>query len=96
MGELVYEKGRAGKILLEGRSIMHISGVSEVESFDEESVRLTTCDGELLVEGSNIKIGALDTERGEISLGGRIDGIYYASDPRESGGKKGFFGRLVR
>lgn len=87
------EKAR-GEIALVGRGEMRISGVEEVVNFDEESVRLKSVDGELYIEGSDIKIGTLDTERGTVSLTGRINGIYYATDPEKQ--KKGFWGRVMR
>ena len=83
-----------GELILSGRSEMRISGVEEVLNFDEESVRLKSVDGELCIEGSDIKIGALDTERGVVSLSGRINGIYYATDPAKQ--KKGFWGKVMR
>ncbi len=91
--EQIKEKAR-GEITLSCRSEMKISGVEEVESFDEESVRLRSVDGALVVEGSGIKIGTLDTERGVVSLTGRINAIYYANDPEKQ--KKGFWGKVMR
>ena len=85
---------RKGSITLNCRSEMKIVGVEEVVNFDEDSVRLKSVDGDLFVDGKNIKIGVLDTDRGIVSLTGRINGIYYANDPDKQ--KKGFFGKLLR
>ena len=87
------EKAR-GEIALIGRGEMRISGVEEVVNFDDEGVRLKSVDGELYIEGNDIRIGTLDTERGMLSLTGRINGMYYANDPDKQ--KKGFFGRVMR
>ena len=81
------------EICLKGRREMSISGVTEVVGFDEECVRLKSVDGELFVEGKDIKIGALDTERGIVTLSGIINGIYYVAEADKQ--KKGFFGRLM-
>ena len=86
--------GARSELNLSGRSEMRIIGVLEVINFDEESVKLKSVDGDLYIEGADIKIGALDTERGIISLTGRINGIYYATDPEKQ--KKGFWGRVMR
>ncbi len=83
-----------GEISLIARHDMSITAVIEVINFDEESVRLRTSDGELLVEGNDIKIGTLDTERGVVRLTGTVNGIYYVTEP--SSEKKGFFGKLWR
>lgn len=82
------------EIKLLKRKEMSISGVLEVISFDEESVRLMSVEGEIYVEGEDIKIGVLDTDRGIVTLSGRVNGFYYVSEEKNE--KKGFFSRLVR
>ena len=76
------------------RNFMSISGVDEVLSFDENSVTLVSVEGELVVEGENIKIGALDTDRGVVTLSGKIDGFFYVSDDKNQ--KRGFFSRFSK
>ena len=80
-------------IKLFGRKEMSISGVREVISFDEESVRLMSVEGEIYIEGEDIKIGVLDTDRGIVTLTGKINGFYYVNE--DKGEKKGFFSRLI-
>ena len=82
------------ELSLKGRREMSISGVEEMLEFDEENVRMRSVDGELVVEGNEIKIGTLDTDRGIVTLCGKINGIYYTVEPERE--KKGFFGRLMR
>jgi len=76
------------------RKQMTISGVSEVESFDELGAVLQTCCGELTIEGKDIKIGTLDSERGVVELEGRIDALFYSDT--EDGKRRGFFGKLSK
>ena len=76
------------------RSFMSVSGVSEVLSFDEESVTLISVEGELVIEGEGIKIGALDTDRGIVTLSGKIDGFYYVNEEKSE--KRGFFSRFSK
>ena len=83
-----------GEIILRCRREMSIGGVEEVVSFDEDGARLKTGEGELFIEGSEIKIDTLDTERGTVRLTGKVNGLYYAGEPDKQ--KRGFFGRLVR
>ena len=82
------------EIKLIKRKDLSVSGVLEVISFDEESARLMSVEGEIFVEGEGIKIGVLDTDRGVVTLSGKIDGIYYAEDSKNE--KKGFFARFSR
>lgn len=74
------------------RKNLHVTGVTEVVSFDENTVTLKTSCGELNIEGGDIKISVLDTERGIVTLEGRIDSMYYAEE--KSGDKRGFFGKV--
>ncbi len=80
------------EIRLNKRKDMVINGVLEVISFDEESVRLMSVEGEIYVEGEEIKIGVLDTDKGVVTLSGRVNGFYYVSDEKKA--KKGLFSRL--
>ena len=85
---------RTHEIRLVDRGEMSISGVDEVVGFDEENLRLRTSVGELFVEGTDIKIGALDTDSGRVTLSGKINALYYAGESEKD--KKGLFSRLVR
>ncbi len=74
------------KISLDKRSHLEICGVSEVVSFDDASILLVTDCGEMNIEGKELKIGVLDTERGLVELDGRVDAIFYSE---ERGAKRG-------
>ena len=76
------------------RKEMSISGVREVDSFDEESVSLHTAGGDMIIEGKGLRIGVLDTDRGVVTLSGRIDGVYYSTEDQDE--KRGFWARLFR
>lgn len=82
------------EITLRGRRDMTVSGVEEVVNFDDEGAKLRTSDGELFIEGREIKIGTLDTDRGIVNLSGRINGFYYTTEDEKQ--KRGFWGRLAR
>ncbi len=79
-------------IIIENRSRMSVSGVSDVENFDENSVVLYTNRGLLTVRGTGLHIERLSLETGELALEGTIDGIEYSE--AEIGG--GFWSRLFR
>ena len=76
------------------RKEMSITGVSEVISFDETSVCLKNVCGEMTIEGNELKVGVLDTDKGVVTLEGRIDSIYYSADTPDE--KHGFFSKLFR
>ena len=71
------QENKAHAVSLEARKNAHIVGVSEVQSFDEESVVLTTSCGEMTVEGEGLHVGTLDMAKGVVSIDGDIRALYY-------------------
>ena len=65
-------------VTIRSRESMSISGVMEVMSFDESGVMLETVMGIMGVEGEELRITRLDTDRKEVDLEGRFNGIAYA------------------
>ncbi len=78
---------------MEDRNKLFITGVSDVDSFDEQTVTVITSGGELSVRGSGLHIGKLSTDTGEMTVEGRIDAIAYSAEVQKQGG---FFGRVFR
>lgn len=76
------------------RKEMSITGVKEVVSFDENCVALKSTCGEMSIEGSALKVGTLDTDRGIVTLDGKIDAVYYTVNNEEE--KRGFFSKIFR
>ena len=82
------------EIFVKQRAELNVTGVKDVDSFDEMGAVLQTVEGELNVEGHDLKIGILDIDRGIVTVTGRINGIYYSSDRTEA--KQSFFARLLK
>lgn len=80
-------------IVLEDRKRLSVSGVTDVVSFDEETVILATDLGELIIHGFNLHINRIDVESGDLSLEGEVSSLAYTDNQPVSGG---FFGRLFR
>ena len=80
-------------LTLTARNRAEISGVTEVESFDEHSVILVTDCGEMTVEGEDLRVGALDIARGVIEVTGTVGGVYYRD---AAPARRGLRSRLFR
>lgn len=83
----------AHNIILENRRMLSLSGVKDVDSFDEQSVVLLTELGELTVKGLKLHISHLDQETGEVSIDGEISELIYADINIEP---QGFWARLFK
>lgn len=65
-----------------------LTGVTDVERFDESEVVLQTHCGRLVLSGSGLHVASLQLEEGRLLVDGAIDGVLYAGGP---GMKKGGF-----
>lgn len=78
------------RLTLDGRNRLTVSGVSDVESFDEQSVVLHTVRGTLVVRGQGLHLQMLSLEGGQAAVDGEVDSLTY-EDTAPGGG---FFARL--
>ena len=76
---------------LTGREHLTVSGVEDVERFDDTGVVMTTSAGTLVITGESLHIGKLSLEGGELFVDGRIDSLTYEDGTGQQGG---FFSRL--
>lgn len=80
-------------VILEGRESLSVSGVEEVESFDENTIVMNTCKGTLVVRGEDLHIEKLSLDGGDLKVEGTVDALTYEDDGRERGS---FLARLFR
>lgn len=85
--------GREHRVEMDSRRTLNITGVTDIDSFDEQTVAVFTDVGELVVRGNSLHIGRIDVDSGELSLDGEIDSLEYTDNVIARGG---FFGRLFR
>ncbi|MBR5470712.1 MAG: YabP/YqfC family sporulation protein [Oscillibacter sp.] len=91
MNEYTNLSAAAHRLELAGREHLTVTGVEDVERFDETGIVMSTSAGTLVVTGEDLHIGKLSLDGGELHVDGRIDSVTY-EDARQSGG--GFFSRL--
>ena len=81
-------------LILEERKRLSISGVTEIDSFDEQTVVLFCTEGQIAIRGEGLHINRIDVDSGELTLeGNRIDSFAYADNRAVHGG---LLGRLFR
>jgi len=79
------------RLELVSREHLLVSGVEDVERFDETGIVMSTTAGLLVITGEDLHIGKLSLDGGELSVDGRVDSISYEEPPHSS---HGFFSRL--
>lgn len=83
----------AHHVIMEGRESLSVSGVEEVESFDENQIAMRTSVGRLVVQGTELHIEKLSLDGGDLKVEGMVDSLNYEDDAGERGG---FLSRLFR
>ena len=79
------------RLELVGRERLVVSGVEDVDRFDETGIVMSTAAGTLVVTGEDLHIGKLSLDGGELHVEGRIDSVTYEDEGQSRGG---FFSRL--
>lgn len=82
-------------VMMRGRKQLEITGVKQVESFDNEEFLLETTMGFLAIRGQNLQMKNLDVDKGIVSIKGKVFELIYL-DEQHGEKAKGFFSKLFR
>ena len=90
---MAYEGGLSAPhhVVIEERKSLTVSGVEDVERFDETTIVLSTSKGAMVVSGENLHIGKLSLDGGELHVDGQIDSLQYEE---QGAGRGGLLSRL--
>lgn len=91
-GKTVQGTVQGHRLILDDREKLIVSGVEEVESFDENTIVMDTARGALVVRGEGLHIEKLSLDGGDLKVEGSVESLTY----EESREKGGFFSRLWR
>ncbi len=70
-------------VILENRSHLVLSGVTDVDSFNETEIALFTQLGELKIKGTGLHINEMSVESGDLSVEGDICALVYGDKDRK-------------
>ena len=65
------------KLTLNERKNLTMTGVSEVVSFDENTIQLRTGLGLLTVQGQELKLKTLSPDGGQVAVEGQVSALVY-------------------
>ncbi len=93
---MAYEGGLSAPhhVVIEERKSLTVSGVEDVERFDENMIVLSTSKGAMVVTGENLPIEKLSLDGGDLKVEGDVDAVSYEDDG--VGSRGGFLSRLLR
>ena len=87
-------KANNHNVIMENRSKISLSGVTDVDCFDENTILIYTIMGELTIKGKKLQVNDFSVETGEMSLQGDIYSIIYGDKDKKS--PLSFFAKLFR
>ena len=77
-------------ITMNNRKSVKLTGVKDIEKFDEKITTILTNLGKIQITGNNLKMGKFCVENGNLELTGKFDSIAYI----ETKSVKGFWKSL--
>ncbi len=87
-------QNRHHNLILEDRKNLSLSGVTDVDCFDERIIRIFTELGELTIKGKKLHVEGVSLDTGDMKISGDIWSLQYGD--RDKTGPMSLFGRLFR
>ena len=84
---------REHALTLADRKRLSVTGVEDVDCFNDQIVVLRTPLGTLTVAGAGLNVSKLSLEEGRVEIEGEVDALEYSGGKKKSGG---LLGRLFR
>lgn len=87
-------KFRNQNILVEDRNRASITGVEQVESFNDNTIVLKTIKGGMVIKGEGLNVDKLNLDNGNVKISGIINGINYVE--KGSNEKGSLIGKIFK
>jgi sporulation protein YabP len=80
-------------VIMESRKHITVTGVVDIDSFDEQTVTVFTDLGELCIKGRELHINKIDVETGDLVMEGAVESLAYTENLPQ---RAGLFAKLFR
>lgn len=80
-------------IVIEDRTNIVISGVEQVESFNDNTIILSTIKGGLSIKGEGLNVSKLNLDEGNVRITGVVNSLTYIS---REGAPKNLMGKIFK
>ena len=89
-------KPKVQNLMLENREKLSVSGVIDVESFNDESIIVDTELGVLSIKGEDLHINKLSIDSSELSIEGDITSLEYSDREGSKSKGLGFLSKMFK
>ncbi len=80
MAEQKTRQPKAHNLIMNNCEKMSLSGVFDVESFDDKCVICYTDFGKLVIRGNALKVDSMNVDSGDMEITGRVFSLFYADE----------------
>ena len=80
-------------IIIEDRRLISLSGVDQVDSFNDNTIVLSTVKGRLSIKGEELNVSKLNLDEGKVEIDGLINSLTYLS---KEGEPKNLIGKIFK
>lgn len=98
-GSDIMQENGSSLLELKNREGLNVSGVQNVDVFEEEKIILRTEQGMLEIQGAELNITHLDLETGSLQIAGVIDAVTYPKEKQKrqtrNRPKQSFFHKML-
>lgn len=81
-------------LMLDNRKSINLTGITDVDSFDERTIVVYTQLGELTIQGRDLHVNNMSVETGKLSVEGDIWALVYGDKDKKS--PVSFFAKLFK
>lgn len=85
MPEIKNVQKKPHNVIMKNCEKMSLSGVIDVESFDEKVVICYTDYGQLIIKGNALHVDNMDVSNGDMEITGQISAIVYTGEKKKAG-----------
>jgi len=92
---LRFESNPYHNVIMKDRKVLEVSGVKQIDSFDASEFLMETAQGWMVIQGKDLILDKLDTERGDVSIRGLIESLSYVAG-NKNGGKESVISKIFK
>lgn len=83
MAEREIKKQTPHSVVIQDREKISMTGIEDIENFDDRETVLYTGLGKLIVRGRDLRMERLSTDDGALVIHGQIDSVEYTASSRQ-------------
>ena len=83
-------------IIIKDRKSVEITGIKQVDSFDNQEFLLDTVVGYLHIKGKNLSLGKMDNDNQIVIINGTVDSVNYVESVFKGNGKEKLMKKLFK